>query len=172
VTTGAQKKTPQAWLDPRSQAPGGTPSAGLSLGRLRPRRACLRFTRRWQSNQEVLPNTSAGKLETDWSSVPLNSGGPVLGADVGPFWAPITRNSQTRLKECTQSFCQAITMMQCDCNAGDECQWTGNMTLISFCGKNSTGNCIFDPMVEMKCEKGICKVNGNFCSCSWPKCGK
>ena len=41
-----KKKTPRAWLDPRSQVPGGTPSAGLSLGRLRPRRARLRFTRR------------------------------------------------------------------------------------------------------------------------------
>ena len=42
----AQRKTPQAWLDPRSQVPGGTPSAGLSLGWMLASRANLRFTRR------------------------------------------------------------------------------------------------------------------------------
>jgi hypothetical protein len=42
----AQRKTPQAWLDPRSQVPDGTPSTGLSLGWMLASRANLRFTRR------------------------------------------------------------------------------------------------------------------------------
>ena len=46
VTTAGEEKTPQAWLDPRSQVPGGTPSAELSLGWMLASRANLRFTRR------------------------------------------------------------------------------------------------------------------------------
>jgi hypothetical protein len=95
----AQRKTPRAWLDPRSQVPGGTPSAGLSLGRLRPRRACLRFTRRPQSNQDAPRESSASVHEPNQSRVPLNLGGPLLCADVGPFCAPITTEVTRKVRK-------------------------------------------------------------------------
>lgn len=99
ATTGCARKTPWAWLDPRSQVPGGTPSAGLSLGRLRPRRARLRFTRRRQGIQEARRETSATSEKPRSTGVPLNPGGPRLGAEVGPFWMPITKRRLTAGRE-------------------------------------------------------------------------
>src|SRR5207244_907552 len=56
-----QRKTPQAWLDPRSQVPGGTPSAELSLGWMLASRANLRFTRRVDDTKKRAMKTRAPK---------------------------------------------------------------------------------------------------------------
>src|SRR5262245_22330750 len=72
----------------------GTPSAGLSLVGLRPRRARLRLTRRREGNehareeQEQRPGAGPERLARPGG--PLNPGGSLLLADVGPVCAPIT----------------------------------------------------------------------------------
>src|SRR5262245_65880301 len=69
----------------------GAPSAGLSLVGLRPRRARLRFTRRREGNNRAFEEQEEGHGPTSegYAGVPLNPGGSVLLAEVGPDCAPI-----------------------------------------------------------------------------------
>jgi hypothetical protein len=77
----------------------GAPSAGLSLVGLRPRRARLRFTRQRQGNQKAVEEQEQAH---GWTRRPApigehsNPGGSLFGADVGPFYMPITNRVRQR----------------------------------------------------------------------------
>ena len=84
VSTG-QRKDSTGMVGPEEPIAWWKPSAGLSLGELRPRRARLRFTRQRKRNQEAQSETSATSRDIALDRVPLNPGGPVLHAEMGPF---------------------------------------------------------------------------------------
>src|SRR5262245_47242828 len=89
-----QAPGPPTWAGAAWGCAIGTPSAGLSLVGLRPRRARLRLTRRREGTehaceeQEQRPGAGPERLARPGG--PLNPGGSLLLADVGPFCAPIT----------------------------------------------------------------------------------
>src|SRR6266508_1076252 len=85
---------PPAWAGAPWESAIGAPSAEVSLVGLRPRRARLRFPRRPECSpagrKEQEQGAGSGAQKPLPIGVPLNPGGSVLRAGVGPFCAPIT----------------------------------------------------------------------------------
>src|SRR5260370_31912352 len=79
-----------SWLRATLKSAIGAPSAGLSLVGLRPRRARLRFTQQQQGNPKAVEAQEQRLHATAPDTEPLNPGGSLLHADVGPFYMPIT----------------------------------------------------------------------------------
>ena len=90
---GGEESRPPACAGACGMHPWRTVGRAIPGG-LRPRRARFRFARRANRNKTTNAEQEQPSAAVANGLVPrsihLNPGGPVLLADVGPFWLPIT----------------------------------------------------------------------------------